>query len=124
MKVSNHRRKRWELWKELKDLQALNNLKRFLLALVNFYRDVWEKRSHILASLSKLSSAKPKDWTWGREQVNVFRKIKEELSKEAILSYPDFDKPFHLYTDASDLQLGATLMQDSKPLELLYKKIK
>ena len=89
---------------------------RTFLGLVNFYRDVWEKRSHILAPLSKLSSVKPKDWTWGRKHKKAFRKIKEVLSKKAILAYPNFDKPFHLYNDASDLQLGATLLQNGKPL--------
>jgi hypothetical protein len=27
-----------------------------------------------------------------------------------ILCYPDFNNPFHLYTDASDHQLGAVIM--------------
>ena len=53
----------------------------------------------------------------------AFRKIKEVLSEEAILAYPDFDKPFHLYTDASDLQLGATLMQNGKPLGYYTRKL-
>ena len=91
--------------------------------MVNFYRDVWEKRSHILAPFSKLSSVKPKDWTWGREQENAFGKIKEILSEEAILAYPDFDRPIHLYTDTSDLQLGATLMQNGKPLGYYTRKL-
>ena len=75
-----------------KKVEAMQRIKRpttpkqlrTFLGLVNFYRDVWEKRSHILAPLSKLSSVKPKDWTWGREQEIAFRKIKNVLSKEAI----------------------------------------
>ena len=103
--------------KRIKRPTTPKQLKSFL-GLVNFYRDVWEKRSHISAPLSKLFSVKTKDWTWGREQENAFRKI-----KEAILAYPDFDKPFHLYTDASDLQLGATLMQNGKPLGYYTRKL-
>jgi hypothetical protein len=45
------------------------------------------------------------------------------LSKEARLSYPDFSKPFDLYTDASDLQLGATLVQERKPLGFYTQKL-
>jgi hypothetical protein len=45
------------------------------------------------------------------------------LSKEARLSYPDFSKPFDLYTNASDLQLGATLVQEGKPLGFYTRKL-
>ena len=42
---------------------------------------------------------------------------------EAKLAFPDFSKPFHLYTDASDIQLGATLVQDGKPLGFYTRKL-
>ena len=42
---------------------------------------------------------------------------------EAKLAFPDFIKPFHLYTDASDIQLGATLVQDGKPLGFYTRKL-
>jgi RNase H-like domain found in reverse transcriptase len=29
-----------------------------------------------------------------------------------LLAYPDFDKSFHIYTDPSDHQLGAVIIQD------------
>ena len=45
------------------------------------------------------------------------------LSKEAILAYPDFLKPFDLYTDASDVQLGATLVQEGKPIGFYTRKL-
>ena len=40
-----------------------------------------------------------------------------------MLAYPDFEKPFDLYTDASDLQLGATLVQDGKPIGFYTRKL-
>ena len=42
---------------------------------------------------------------------------------EAKLAFPAFSKPFHLYTDASDIQLGATLVQDGKPLGFYTRKL-
>ena len=45
------------------------------------------------------------------------------LCKNAMLAYPDFTKPFDLYTDASDLQLGATLVQDGKPIGFYTRKL-
>ena len=38
------------------------------------------------------------------------------IQKKALLQYPDFTKPFDLFTDASDIQLRATLVQEGKPL--------
>jgi hypothetical protein len=47
-----------------------------------------------------------------------------ELRGGVLLFYPDFNKPVHLYTDASDHQLGAFIMQDKKQnsFSLLFAK--
>ena len=34
------------------------------------------------------------------------------VSQQTILTYPDWDKPFDVHTDASDYQLGAVISQD------------
>jgi hypothetical protein len=38
------------------------------------------------------------------------------------LCYPDFNKPFHLYTDASAHQLRAVIMQDDMPIAFYSRK--
>ena len=38
------------------------------------------------------------------------------LEKEVVLVFADFNKPFQPCTDASNQQLDATVVQDSKPL--------
>ena len=45
------------------------------------------------------------------------------MSKETTLAYPDFTKPFHIYTDASNTQLGGVIMQDDKPLAFYSRKL-
>jgi RNase H-like domain found in reverse transcriptase len=49
--------------------------------------------------------------------------VKRVISKETLLSFPDFDKPFHVYTDASKYQLGSIIMQDDKPLAFYSCKL-
>ena len=55
--------------------------------------------------------------------LDAFKEAKQMIMTEAMLSFPDFTKPFHLYTDASDIQLGATLVQDGKPLGFYTRKL-
>ena len=67
-------------------------LKQFL-GMVNFYRYLWPCCSHILAPLNKLSSVKgKKNWKWDQAENKAFLEAKRMLSKEALLSFPDFDK--------------------------------
>jgi hypothetical protein len=40
-----------------------------------------------------------------------------------MLDFPDFSKPFHIYTDASDKQLGAVITQDEKPIAFYSRKL-
>jgi RNase H-like domain found in reverse transcriptase len=46
-------------------------------------------------------------------------KSKRLLKSEVPLAYPDFNKPFHIYTDASNHQLGAVVIQDKKPIAFI-----
>jgi hypothetical protein len=45
------------------------------------------------------------------------------VSKETLLAFPDFEKEFHVYTDASNKQLGAVVMQEGKPLAFYSRKL-
>ena len=62
-------------------------------------------------------------YIWGEEQRKAFEEIKRVISEETMLSFPDFDKEFHVYTDASNYQLGAVIMQDNKPLAFYSRKM-
>jgi hypothetical protein len=52
-------------------------------------------------------------------------KIKKAIWIEELLCYPDFNMAvlFHLYTDASDHQLGAVIMQDKNPIAFYSRKL-
>ena len=43
--------------------------------------------------------------------------MKKIVSQAVTLAYYDFNKPFVIYTDASDYQLGSVITQEGKPLD-------
>ena len=49
--------------------------------------------------------------------------MKQIVSKEVLLSFPDYGQRFQLCTDASDLQMGAVLKQGNKTLAFFSKKL-
>lgn len=95
---------------------------RSFIGLVNYYRDMWVRRSHILAPLAQLTS-KTTQWKWTSEHSDAFRKMKKVLAKEVLLAYPDFSKPFEIHTDASHTQLGAVISQEGKPIAFYSRKL-
>jgi hypothetical protein len=53
----------------------------------------------------------------------AFDDIKKIICREVMLTATDFSKPFHIFTDASDLQLGAVIAQDEKPIAFYCRKL-
>jgi hypothetical protein len=72
--------------------------------------------------LTSLTSSKV-EFEWHSSHQQAFDKIKKVIGTEVLLCYPDFNKPFHLYTDASDHQLGAVIMQDKEPIAFYSQKL-
>jgi RNase H-like domain found in reverse transcriptase len=95
---------------------------RQFIGIVNYYRDMWFRRSELLAPLTSLTSGNVK-FEWLPSHQQAFDKIKKVIETEVLLAYPDFDKPFHIYTDASDHQLGAVIVQDKKPIAFYSRKL-
>jgi hypothetical protein len=48
---------------------------RSFIGMVTYYRDIWPQRSHLMAPLSFLTSAKAK-WNWTTECQNDFEDMK------------------------------------------------
>ena len=96
-------------------------LRRFI-GLINYYKDMWHKRSETLAPLTALTSKTVK-WRWTEVEQKAFDAMKKILGKEVLLSYPNFNKRFVIYTDASKTQLGAVITQDDKPVAFYSRKL-
>ena len=52
-----------------------------------------------------------------------FETMKRIMARETLLAYPDFNKEFHIYTDASKVQLGAVIVQDKRPIAFFSRKL-
>ena len=89
-----------------KDLTQL----RGFIALASYYRKFVKNFSTIAEPLNRLLK-KNTPYNWTRDQNNAFEKLKGCLMTPPILAYPDFERPFILYTDASTFALGAILSQ-------------
>jgi len=91
-------------------------LMRFL-GMVGYYRRFCQNFSLILAPLTNLLK-KPQEYQWTEDCQAAFQRIKMMLSSKPVLQAPDFQQPFHLMVDASDIGAGAVLMQcDDKGID-------
>jgi RNase H-like domain found in reverse transcriptase/Reverse transcriptase (RNA-dependent DNA polymerase) len=106
---------------QLAEPRNKKELRKFI-GMVNYYRDMWIRRSDILAPLASLTSKTIK-WEWTELHSKAFNLMKNIVSKETLLSYPDFSIPFDVYTDASHTQLGAVICQANKPIAFYSRKL-
>ncbi len=84
--------------------------------MIQYYGDIWAKRSEMLAPLTDLVGAcgEPKttkknktktlSWRWDPIHQQAFNDVKATIAKYVVLAYPDFTKPLEIYTDASTMQ--------------------
>ena len=84
-------------------------------------RYVEKSKSYPCTSV-KFVKKKENKYQWGEEHEKAFNKIKEIISKDVMLAFPNFDKKLILYSDASALQLGAVNMQGDKPIAFYSRK--
>ncbi len=53
----------------------------------------------------------------------MFDNVKAAIAIETVLAYPDFLRPFEIYTDASSTQLGAMITQDNRPIAFFNREL-
>ena len=80
------------------------------LGSLNFFRKFAPDIATILANVTALTSSKVK-WHWNEELQKSLNKAKSLLAKRTLLVYPDFNKRFHLFCDASELGIGVVVVQ-------------
>ena len=126
--------------KKVQAILALNppkNVKelRSFLGMVQYYRDLWGRRSEMLTPLTTLvgecgqtkvtraKGTKKQPWHWNESHQAAFDAVKATIVKDVMLAYPDYTKVFEVYTDASDTQLGAVITQGNRPIAFFSRKL-
>ena len=108
----------------MKNFPEPTNLKelRGALGLFSYYRKFVKDFSKIAKPLLDLLK-KDAPFSWKEKQQTAFDYLKKKLIEAPILQYPDFNKPFVLFTDASGDGIGAVLSQlndDGKECVIAY----
>lgn len=104
--------------------QTLRQLRAFI-GCVNFYRDFWKHRAHVMAPLTALTKVDKRQFKshWTPECDEAFRKTKAMIAEDILLAIPDPTVPFDIETDASDYQLGAIIYQANRPIAMFSRKL-
>jgi len=99
-------------------IQAIKNMNRptnvrgvrEFLGMVGFYRRHINRFSDIAKPLTRLIRKNDK-FIWTDECQKSFNALKQALITSPILKYPDPNKAYTIFTDASDIALGSILLQ-------------
>ncbi len=103
--------------------------------MVQYYRDMWQKCSEMMAPLTDLvgecretkttkkNKTKKKPWWWESIHQQAFDNVKATIAKKVVLAYPDFTKLFEIYTDASMMQLESVMTQGNRPIAFFSRKL-
>uniref|UniRef100_A0A8R1EJ67 RNA-directed DNA polymerase n=1 Tax=Caenorhabditis japonica TaxID=281687 RepID=A0A8R1EJ67_CAEJA len=99
----------------IKTLPIPTDLKGVLrfVGMCSFFRKFIKNFSEIAEPLTKLNK-KDQPFIWTTSQQHAFDTLKELLVSKPILSYPNYEKEFHIFTDASAVAQGAMLAQTTE----------
>ena len=84
-------------------------IQRFL-GFASYYRRFIPKFADVAKPLHRLTE-RGTPFCWTKEGKWAFEELRRRLTTSPMLAYPDFERPFILDTDASDVGIGAVLSQ-------------
>ena len=96
---------------------------RSFMGLAGYYRIFIKDFSRIAVPLTSLTRKEAK-FEWGETQEKAFSTLKDLLTHAPILSLPEGNDDFSVYSDASRLGLGCVLMQRGKVIAYASRQLK
>ena len=113
-----------------KKIEAITNMKpptprkevRKFMDVINYYHNMWPRRSHALSPLTRLTYIKRK-FKWTKVEKNDLNKIKPIVARNNLSTYPDFNETFKIHTIDSAFQLGVVISQKGKTIALYSRKL-
>jgi hypothetical protein len=97
---------------------------RMFIGCVSYYHGMWPSCAHILKPFSDQSGLKKKaPIKWIDEMQRAFDKMHLLMAADAHAVYPNNNKWFDVYTDASDFQLGTCIIQEGRPVAYFLQKL-
>ena len=95
------------------------------LGFANFYRRFIQNFSHTTKSLNNLKGKK--EWKWEEEHQKAFKKLKDKITSQPVLSLPKREGKFRVETDISEHTIREVLSQEQeekwKPIAFLSRTI-
>ena len=92
------------------------------IGIFNYYRDMWERWSQVIHTLTALNLNNVK-FKWTDVEHESFYDIKRDVTQDALLAYLDLNKRFDIHTDARDYYLGAVTSQEGRPIAFYSHKL-
>ena len=108
----------WPLPKSAKELQSF-------IGLCGFFQSFIPHYASLLAPLDSLRTH-TQPWSehhpWGPQHTKAFNALKKAVTEAPVLIFPNPEKHYTVYCDASMYGVGAILVQDGKPVAFYSKK--
>lgn len=88
--------------------QIVNHCRRYM-GFMNYFSRFIPKFSELAACLH--DQTKDNAAPWSEKCTNAWKMLSVALQSATLMHHPDFDKPFHVFSDASIIALGGVIMQ-------------